>query len=182
MGDFRISTFTSKLVGGGARTNLMEMSLGSVPGGGSTADWVYMCKASQIPPSTITPIEVPYFGRNVKVAGESREFPALSTTVVNDEGHKLKAALEIWMATFNGHMDNKAEAGRFSSRPNYTRQMTLTMFKKDGSKDQEWKFQGCWPSNISAIDLNWDSGNQIQEFTVDWQYDYYTHAQAGTTN
>ena len=43
MGDFRISTFTSKLVGGGARTNLMEMSLGSVPGGGSTADWVYLC-------------------------------------------------------------------------------------------------------------------------------------------
>lgn len=180
MGDFNISKFTSKLVGGGARTNLMEMQLTTPPGGGSTVDWVYMCKASQIPPSTITPIEVPYFGRNVKVAGESREFPALSTTVVNDEGHKLKIALELWMATFNGHRNNKAEAGRFTSRSNFTRQLTLKMFRKDGAEDQVWKFTGCWPSNISAIDLNWDSGNTIQEFTVDWQYDYYTHAQAGT--
>jgi len=182
MSDFRISNFTSKLVGGGARTNLMEMELPNVPGGGSVTEWKFMCKASQIPPSTITPIEVPYFGRNVKVAGESREFPALSTTVVNDEGHKLKAALEIWMATFNGHTSNKAEANRFSSRNNYTVQLILKMFRKDGAEDQVWKFEGCWPSNISAIDLNWDSGNQIQEFTVDWQYDYYTHAQAGTTN
>ena len=38
MADFRISTFTSKLSGGGARTNLMEMSLGTVPGGGVTSD------------------------------------------------------------------------------------------------------------------------------------------------
>ena len=182
MADFRISTFTSKLVGGGARTNLMEMTLGNVPGGGATTDWVYLCKASQIPPSNITPIEVAYFGRNIKVAGESREFPALSTTVVNDEGHALKAALETWMAQFNGHKSNKAVAGVFANRATYTRQMSLKMFKKDGTPDQIWKFEGCWPSNISSIDLNWDSGNTIQEFTVDWQYDYYTHAEAGTTN
>ena len=182
MADFRISTFTSKLVGGGARTNLMEMTLGNVPGGGATTDWVYLCKASQIPPSNITPIEVAYFGRNIKVAGESREFPALSTTVVNDEGHALKAALETWMAQFNGHKSNKAVTGGFANRATYTRQMSLKMFKKDGTPDQIWKFEGCWPSNISSIDLNWDSGNTIQEFTVDWQYDYYTHAEAGTTN
>ena len=170
MADFRISTFTSKLIGGGARTNLMEMTLGTVPGGGATSDWKYLCKGAQIPPSMLTPIEVPYFGRNIKVAGESREFPALSTTVVNDEGHTLKAALEKWMVLLNGHI--------FSSRSKYTTQMTLKMFKKDGEKDQEWKIIGAWPSNISAIDLSWDSGNTIQEFTVDWQYDYYTHEQA----
>ena len=36
----------------------------------------------------------------------------------------------------------------------------------------------CWPANMSSIDLNWDSVNTIQEFTVDWQYDYYYHGQA----
>ena len=178
MADFRISTFTSKLIGGGARTNLMEMTLGTVPGGGATSDWKYLCKGAQIPPSMLTPIEVPYFGRNIKVAGESREFPALSTTVVNDEGHTLKAALEKWMVLLNGHKSNVAKKDIFSSRTKYTTQMTLKMFKKDGEKDQEWKIIGAWPSNISAIDLSWDSGNTIQEFTVDWQYDYYTHEQA----
>ena len=178
MADFRISSFTSKLQGGGARTNLMEMTLGSVPGGGGTTDWRYLCKGSQIPPSNITPIEVAYFGRQVKVAGESREFPALSTIVVNDEGHTLKAALEKWMAILNGHKSNKAKENILSSRSGYTTQITLKMFRKDGEADQTWKFISAWPSNVSAIDLSWDSGNTIQEFTVDWQYDYYSHEQA----
>ena len=52
------------------------------------------------------------------------------------------------------------------------------MYKKDGTKDQDWVFVNCWPSNMSSIDLNWDSVNTIQEFTVDWQYDYYYHGQA----
>ena len=114
----------------------------------------------------------------MKVAGESREFPALSTIVVNDEGHTLKAALEKWMAILNGHKSNKAKENIFSSRSGYTTQMTLKMFRKDGEADQTWKFIGAWPSNVSAIDLSWDSGNTIQEFTVDWQYDYYSHEQA----
>ena len=182
MADFRISTFTSKLSGGGARTNLMEMSLGTVPGGGVTSDWRYLCKGSQVPPSNITPIDDSYFGRQVKVAGESREFPALSTTVVNDEGHILKAALEKWMLLLNGHKSNVAKEGIFSTRSGYTTQMTLKTYKKDGVADQTWKFIGAWPSNVSAIDLSWDSGNTIQEFTVDWQYDYYTHAEANVTS
>ena len=182
MPDFRISSFTSKLQGGGARSNLMEMTLGTVPGGGTATDWKYLCKGSQIPPSNITPIEVPYFGRQVKVAGESREFPALSTIVVNDEMHTLKAALEKWMMILNGHKSNMAKTDIFATRSGYTTQMSLKMFKKDGTKDQEWKFIGAWPSNISAIDLSWDSGNTIQEFTVDWQYDYYTHEQANVTS
>ena len=59
---------------------------------------------------------------------------------------------------------------------------TLKTYKKDGVVDQTWKFIGAWPSNVSAIDLSWDSGNTIQEFTVDWQYDYYTHAEANVTS
>ena len=52
------------------------------------------------------------------------------------------------------------------------------MYKKDGSVDQKWDFYNDWPSNVSAIDLNWDSVNTIQEFTIDWQYDYYLHDKA----
>ena len=178
MPDFNVNTFTSKLKGGGARTNLMWCSMTPPQGIAGMSDWTYLCKASQIPASTITAVEVPYFGRNVKVAGESREFAPLTTTVVQDEGHAIYNGLVSWMSFLNAPMQNTSKAGIFAARNSYTTQITLQMYKKDGVKDQDWVFVNCWPSNMSPIDLNWDSVNTIQEFTVDWQYDYYYHAQA----
>ena len=180
MGNFNVTTFTSKLKGGGARTNLMWVTMTNNSYAGLN-DWTYLCKASQIPASTITAIEVPYFGRNVKVAGESREFAPLTTTVVNDEGHAIYSGMVTWMKDLNDPAGNVSKSGLFGSRAQYTCDIKLEMYKKDGLKDQDWNFVNCWPSNISAIDLNWDSVNTIQEFTIDWQYDYYYHTQAKIT-
>ena len=180
MPDFNVNTFTSKLAGGGARTNLMWVKMTNNTYTGFE-NWTYLCKASNIPGSTITPIEVPYFGRNVKVAGESREFAPLTTTVVNDEGRTIYQGMVAWMSDLNQPMTNKSKTNLFSSRAGYTADIELIMYKKDGQIDQNWNFVNCWPSNMSAIDLNWDSVNTIQEFTIDWQYDYYHHKQAKIT-
>ena len=87
-----------------------------------------------------------------------------------------------WFEKFNGAVSNKATTNLFSSRASYTTTVSLEMYKKDGSVDQKWDFYNAWPSNVSAIDLNWDSVNTIQEFTIDWQYDYYLHGQAKIDN
>ena len=178
MANFSIDQFTSQLSGGGARTNLFQLALTRT----NLTDFQYMCKATQVPASTIGMIEVPYFGRNIKIAGDSREFTQLTTTVVNDEGMVLKRELETWMQDFNHASDNTAKTGYLGNRSSYTETLTLTSFKKDGAEDQTWEFKGCWPSNISAIDLNWDTIDTLQEIVVDWQYDYFTHAQAGITS
>jgi hypothetical protein len=177
MPDFNVNTFTSKLKGGGARTNLMWCTMTNNTYTGLN-DWQYMCKASQIPASTITAIEVPYFGRMVKVAGEAREFGPLTTTVVQDEGYIIYYGMVAWLEDLNGAASNTTKSGLFKSRSSYTADIKLEMMKKDGTKDQEWHFVNCWPSNMSAIDLNWDTVNTIQEFTIDWQYDYYYHPNA----
>ena len=183
MADLNVNAFISKLTGGGARTNLMRCAIGKGDATQSFASssFSYMCKASNIPGSTLTPIEVPYFGRNVKVAGESREFAPLTTTVVNDEDLGIYKNFVGWFEKFNAAQSNKATKALYSARAKYTTTVTLQMFKKDGDVDQEWTFKGAWPSNMSAIDLNWDTVNTIQEFTVDWQYDYYLHAKANIT-
>ena len=74
--------------------------------------------------------------------------------------------------------DNTAKTNYLGTRSNYTTTLTLKSFKKDGGDDQEWMFKGCWPSNVSAIDLNWDTIDTLQEIVIDWQYDYFTHKQA----
>jgi hypothetical protein len=31
----------------------------------------------------------------------------------------------------------------------------------------------CWPLQISQIDLAWDNGDAIEEFSVTWAFDYW---------
>ena len=179
---FDTTSFIGALKNGGARTNLMWCKTAASGISGLDTAFPFLCKASNIPGSTITALEVPYFGRNVKIAGESREFAPLTTIVVNDEDLKIYKGMYSWFEKFNGAKTNKAASGLFGTRSSYTCTVSLEMYKKDGSLDQKWDFYNAWPSNVSAIDLNWDSVNTIQEFTIDWQYDYYLHGQAKIDN
>ena len=36
-----------------------------------------------------------------------------------------------------------------------------------------YRFYDAWPASISAIDLGYESNNQVEEFTVEFQYQYY---------
>jgi hypothetical protein len=41
---------------------------------------------------------------------------------------------------------------------------------------RSYQFVGIWPSNISAIDLAWDSNDTPEEYTVEFQVQYWTYA------
>ena len=46
---------------------------------------------------------------------------------------------------------------------------------EDGSSvsNGSYKLVNCWPSDISAIDLSYDTTDAVEDFTVTWTYDYY---------
>ena len=48
----------------------------------------------------------------------------------------------------------------------------------NGSVVREYKLWHCFPTNISQIDLAYDSNDQVSEFTVEFQLSYWT-ADAG---
>ena len=69
-----ISQFKSKLIGGGARPNLFEVELTTLPPN-VVADWdadifQFMCKAAALPAQNIANIDIPFRGRIFKVAGD----------------------------------------------------------------------------------------------------------------
>ena len=93
----KISDFKSALLGGGARPNLFEVELTTLPAGISwdSTSFSYMCKAASLPASNVANIDIPFRGRIFKVAGD-RTIDPWTVTIINDEGFKLRNAFEEW--------------------------------------------------------------------------------------
>ena len=90
--------------GGGARPNLFEVEL-AFPDAVAIANDVlqksrFLVKAAALPASTIAPVEIPFRGRILKVAGD-RTFETWTITVINDTDFVIRSAMEKWMNVIN---------------------------------------------------------------------------------
>ena len=186
-----ISNFKSALIGGGARPNLFEVELTTLPNGVAwDADkFRYMCKASSLPASNIAAIDVPFRGRIFKVAGD-RTIETWSVTVINDEDFKLRNAFEEWMEQIAKLDNNLGATLPESYMTNATvfqlgRGSTKSSTNSDGNNNavlKEYEFVDIFPTSISAIDLSYDSSDAIEEFTVDFNVQSYRLSGAGGPN
>ncbi len=100
----KITDFKSKLSGGGARPNLFEVILSfpaAAPADANVLDKArFLVKTAALPASNISPIEVPFRGRTLKIAGD-RTFDTWTITVINDTDFAIRSAFENWMNTIN---------------------------------------------------------------------------------
>ena len=51
---------------------------------------------------------------------------------------------------------------------------TVTQFSKTGAAIREYKFVGIFPTDVTEISVNWEQIDEIQQFDVSFQYDYWT--------
>ena len=186
-----ISNFKSALIGGGARPNLFEVELTTLPNGVAwDADkFRYMCKASSLPASNIAAIDIPFRGRIFKVAGD-RTIETWSVTIINDEDFKLRNAFEQWMEQI-AKLDNNLGATLPESYMTNATVFQLGRGSSPSSKNsdgnanavlKEYEFIDIFPTTISAIDLSYDSSDAIEEFTVDFNVQSYRLTGAGGPN
>lgn len=172
---FNVNTFRSKLKLDGARPNLFEFSMatGRVGIPEINEDLTFMCRVAQLPEDNIGVIPVTYFGREIKIAG-NRTFPELTVTIINDEDFKIRNAMEDWMNGLNQHVQNN-RFSTYRSNPDYTCDGLVTQYGKSGPSNQikKYKFVGCWPTNVSAIDLDWGANDQIEEYQVTFAYQWW---------
>ena len=184
-----LSQFKSQLAGGGARPNLFEVSIPSFPGAVETDTWTneyrktfkFLCKAAQLPASTVAPITVPFRGRQLKVAGD-RTFADWTVTIINDEDFVLRTAFEKWADKISNLYDATGVTNPTSYMTNaFVKQLgrgkEAASTKNDGNVTsvlRTYKFYDIWPSDISAIELSYDSSDAIEEFTVTFQVQYFT--------
>ena len=164
-----VDDFKSKLIGGGARPNLFK-AIVNFPAyaQGDTELTSFMCKGAQLPGSVIAQIDVPYRGRQLKIAGD-RTFENWTITVLNDTGMEVRNAMERWMNGMNEHVNNTG----LSNPTDYQADMTIEQLDKAGNVTKSYTIRGAYPVNVAAIDLSYDSNDAIEEFTVELAYQYW---------
>ena len=177
-----IEKIKSTLKGGGARPNLFQVNLTSFPGGADydSDEFSVLCKAAQLPASNIASIDVPFRGRIFKVAGD-RTFDTWTVTVINDNDFKIRTAMEQWMQFIGQYSDGSGatlpSTYQVDAEVDQFKRVASDMSAKMGGGLQsakKYKFSGIFPTNISAIDLSYDTGDTIEEFTVEFQVQYWT--------
>lgn len=168
---FNVNEFRSTLKLDGARPNLFEVRVPNIDGVIDT-DFVFMCKTAQLPGSTVGVVEVPYFGRAVKLAG-NRTFAEWTVTVINDENFKQRNTFERWHSALSSNAGNLRAQNKINSTQ-YSKQATVIQYGKSGDKIKEYTFHGMFPTDITPIDLDWGNNDTIEEFSVTFAYQYWT--------
>lgn len=164
---FNINQFKSELVGGGARPTLFQCQIINPVAPEADIKVPFMVRSAGIPESTLGSYTVPYFGREVKYAGD-RVFGDWAVTIINDEDFAIRNSMEAWMNVINSHDDNTRALPQ-----DYKSNGLVTQFSKDGSPLRTYVFEGMFPIAIDGIALDWDSRDQIEEYGVTFQYDMW---------
>jgi len=168
-----IADFKAQMIGGGARPNQFRVeltfpscvTLGVVAGQRAQ----FLCKAAQLPASTIETIPVLYRGRPVQFAGE-RTFAPWTVTIYNDTTFGIRNALEQWQS---GIQNYNTTLGR-TNPTDYQVDMSVHQLDRNGAIIKSYKFVDAFPTNVSAVGLDYEQQNAIEQFDVEFTYNFFT--------
>lgn len=174
-----IEDFKSVLQGGGVRPTMFQVEL-TFPAGVSsdnnllTTDGTFLIKASQLPPSNVGVIDVPFRGRKLKVSGD-REFADWNINIINDVSFGLRKGLEEWSELIQNH--NYALGA--TELNDYFASAIVRQLDRDGEQLRAYRFEGIWPRDIEAIDLSFEANNAVEEYGVTFAVQYWSAIDAG---
>jgi len=164
-----VDDFKAKLRGGGARANYFKATLNyPAYANGDPELSSFLCKAAQLPGSTFGSIDVPFRGRILKMAGD-RTFDTWSVTIINDTDFAIRNAMERWSNGINGFKTNTG----LTSPIDYEADLKIEQLDRNGDSLKTYIFRGSYPLNIGPIELSYDTTNAIEEYTVEFNYQYW---------
>ena len=175
--DRTITDFRSKLTGGGARSNLFEVSIPDFPTANNIQerDIEFLVKAAEIPAANLGNIPVPFRGRVLPVAGD-RTFDPWTVTIINDTNFTIRDAMEKWSNSIN---DIQTAQGAVNPEQ-YQTIATVSQLDRRGFSEgdnipilRQYVFSGIYPNVVSSIPLDYGATDQIEEFQVTFNYLFY---------
>lgn len=179
MTGFNIQNFISNgLKLGGARPTLFRVRIPSPPpgvGADAAKGLEFLVHSATLPDSIINEVDVPYFGRKIKLAGD-RVYNNWSISIFNDEDFAAKAMFENWHNKMNTIISNRLDPTVFPL--GYKVQAEVQQFGKVGPGDdtgviRSYVFYGMFPITVDITQVDWNSTNTIEVFNVTLAYDYW---------
>ena len=167
-----INDFKANLIGGGARANQFRVTITPPPGiaiGLDVRRTSFMCKGSNLPAQELTPIEVPFRGRKIYIAGDREFSETWTTTFINDTDFMIRNALERWS---NGINDLALNTGVIDPA-DYQTDLTVEQLDRDDTVLKSYIFRSAWPVSISAIELTSENQDALEEFECTWRYQHF---------
>jgi hypothetical protein len=173
MASFNVQEFRAQMTLDGARPNLFNCELPFLGNllGSAAVKYNFMCRAAQLPGSTINQVPVNYFGRELKFAG-NRTFTEWTVTIINDEDFIVRRAFEQWMSKINSHVANLRDPA-YRSPAQYQQDGLVRQYGKDGAQIKRYDFKGMFPIDVSPIELDWGANDTIEEYAVTFAYQWW---------
>ena len=168
-----INNFARAMQGAGVKPSLFEVQ-GSI--GGNQSDLTpFLVRSASLPGTVLGSIEVPFRGRRIKLPGD-RQFADWTISIINDGKFELRNAFETWVNNIQG-VDSNTGVGAFVDQPPFNiplfQDWTVNQLDRAGKPIKAYKLVGCFPTDISPIDLSYDASDQIEEFSVTLAYSYF---------
>ena len=166
-----INDFKAKLRGGGARANQFRVTMpfpGYASVGGETETMSFLTTSTSLPGMTVTEVAIPFRGRELYVAGD-RSFATWTTTILNDTNFLIRNAYERWLNGINNMSDNEG----LTNPVDYQVDCFVDHLDRNGNTIKSYTLRGLFPVGIGAIDLNYDEQAAVEEFTVEFRYQYF---------
>ena len=166
-----INDFKAKLSGGGARSNQYKVVMpfpGYAQVGGEIEDLAFLCQAAELPGMAITPIEVPFRGRAIKIAGD-RTIADWTIKVINDTNFKLRDAFERWMNGINNMTDNEG----LTNPVDYQVDAFVDQLDRNGNQIKSYTLRGVFPTALNPIALDYAAKSDLSETSITLAYQYF---------
>jgi hypothetical protein len=167
-----INDFKANLIGGGAGANQFRVTITPPPGiaiGLDVRRTSFMCKGTNLPAQELTPIEVPFRGRKIYIAGDREFSETWTTTFINDTDFMIRNAMERWS---NGINDLALNTGVIDPA-DYQTDLTVEQLDRDDTILKTYIFRSAWPVTISAIELTSEAADALEEFECTWRYQHF---------
>ena len=170
----QIGNFKQKF-DGGTRPNRFVIS-GATPDGSINS---LLIKAGSMPSQSIGIIQMPFRGRVAKLPGD-RVYADWTFTVVDTKTPDHRKMLRNWHTAFNSHKENTmdkkvvSEMQQGTTPDGFFREWTVTQLDMTGKEipNRTISLVNCWPIEIGAIELSYDTADTLTEYSVTLAYDY----------
>lgn len=127
----------------------------------------FFTKSVSLPGVTVGDIELHWFGKSYKIAGDPT-YEDLTISFLNSSDFELRNLILKWIRIISANGDNERE-----NHEDYKGNIEISQLGDNGEPLQIIHCEGVYPKSLDAIELSMESIDSIEEFSVNFAYDYW---------